>query len=217
MAKKYEITWVTTMVKDHICAQWPTTFNEYVGMYALQKENTDEVVVPEPASAIRMGIDFDIPSILPAAFLRLAAIEPSSDWDKKRHVGAVISDMECSARWSLLHASDLLRLMRGKERLSRKFKNVKPHLDCSGAAELRCVNMDPTECSKQKKAFNRSATPLSSGDNSFDWIPAVFMRWQYTKIEALSLCESCQADNIYNLLEWGAKIWDSLPEEFELS
>lgn len=80
---------------------------------------------PEPASALRLARDFDIPSILPAVYLKLLYADPTLDWDvirKKKDTshGRAIH----SARWSLLDQTDMLRLAQGRSRLISRLAHV---------------------------------------------------------------------------------------------
>ncbi|KAF7795094.1 hypothetical protein EIP86_006239 [Pleurotus ostreatoroseus] len=136
MSAKYEITYITTAVKQQVLADWPVTFEDFERAYATEEVLKHHLsrgrhqgkalddVLPEPASAIRLALDFDIPSILPAAFSTLSSRDVSHDWDELRKPGTdpeswdVLGiEMVRTARWSMLTAPDLLRLMKGRAAL----------------------------------------------------------------------------------------------------
>ncbi|PIL26938.1 hypothetical protein GSI_10076 [Ganoderma sinense ZZ0214-1] len=72
--------------------------------------------VPEPASAIRFAHEFGCPEILPAAFYQLSRMDATYDWDRAESYDA---HQDLPARWSLLDAPDLLRVLRGKQKLAK--------------------------------------------------------------------------------------------------
>ena len=115
---------------------WPTSFSQWTSWHA-EVQATEAAhraapggmiagryfddSVPEPASAIRLALDFDIPTILPAAFYTLAGIPSSHDWDNVRaHSPEKLKNPPYrTARWTLLDRAVFWRLTRGREELVR--------------------------------------------------------------------------------------------------
>ena len=71
--------------------------------------------VPEPASAIHFALEFGCPESLPAALYQLARTD-TYDWDKPDPHDAQHDLPACR---SLLEASDLFHLRRGKQKLAK--------------------------------------------------------------------------------------------------
>lgn len=126
IATKYEVESVRERVIALMHDSWPQTFegwlrgqfelsvilNEhYAAADGLVDGKTAYERVPEPCAAIRFAQDYDLLSILPAAFYRLAGISSQSHWESPY----------CErARWDLLSASDLRRLVRLRENLGSR-------------------------------------------------------------------------------------------------
>jgi len=130
LATKYGIDSIRNLIIRHIEADWPKTLKEWDSFSAEMKslgadgEPHADDVFPEPASAIRLALDFDCPSILPAAFYMLSSLAFSQDWDKIRR-SQRRPRAKLSVRWNLLNQSDLLRLGRGREKLFKKMENIR--------------------------------------------------------------------------------------------
>ena len=119
IATKYEVDSICKAIVHHLKAEWPKTLEELVQLkrevrHAYFGEKAvpfpgPERALPEPASAIRLATDFDIPEILPAAYYLLSVLDISSwSYSDKR------------ARWDLLRHDELLRYYQGKHRLSQE-------------------------------------------------------------------------------------------------
>jgi len=84
--------------------------------------------LPEPASAIRLARECDIPSILPAAFYHLSRLSIEDSW-RNAHTSS-INPVEPevphrhsfygnrTADWTILSAQDYICLLRGKAKLA---------------------------------------------------------------------------------------------------
>ena len=99
---------------------WPSTFNGWLRLKSELNTIRDvslrdpdnlfngQIVddcTPEPASAIRIAEDYDIPTILPYAYYRLAVMPISNDWDKFRadeDLRSRLVNGERTARWTLV-------------------------------------------------------------------------------------------------------------------
>ncbi|TFK48999.1 hypothetical protein OE88DRAFT_451274 [Heliocybe sulcata] len=139
MATKYIISSIRARIVASLEKQWPRTLQEWIAHEARKRFLYEEWVrrddegrfyddlVPEPASAIRFARDFDVPSILPAAFYDLLLIDPKNDWDTCRRRGPAqepsspLKDGDRTARWDLLSALDFRALMAGREKLWQRF------------------------------------------------------------------------------------------------
>ena len=77
--------------------------------------------VPEPASAIWFAFEFGCPEILPVVFCHLAHTDVSSDWDDPRSYAA---RADLPARWTLPEGQELLRHLRGGQKLLQYVSSV---------------------------------------------------------------------------------------------
>ena len=137
LATKYQVDGLRQRVVDIVEESWPRSFEEWIrfrGEFSALRQafisTSDGLVngrrfldsVPEPAAAIRLARDFDVPSILPFAFYTLAGItsDQQYEWDKLQRDdnSERLSVHVRAARWRLLDASDLLAVIRGREELA---------------------------------------------------------------------------------------------------
>lgn len=99
LATKYQVDALRSRIVRHFEADWPRTLAEWDRLESeidsMMEEHQDEKNLedfnqvdglflderlPEPAAAIRLAIEFGIPSILPAAFYTLARTTPDWHW-----------------------------------------------------------------------------------------------------------------------------------------
>ncbi|KAI0785498.1 hypothetical protein BC629DRAFT_1735552 [Irpex lacteus] len=131
LAQKYKATTVLTAITTRIIQDWPLTLADWL---ARQDEKRDvlamlrpygyvdpkakpleEYSFPEPAAAIRFAMEFDCPSILPAAFYELAI---ANDAQHREPTGSLtLASPLVPIRWNLLSKPDLLRLISGEKAL----------------------------------------------------------------------------------------------------
>ena len=82
-----------------------------------------EVLFPEPASAIRLAWECNIPTILPTAFYHLSQLLIDDDWGEVQgHSEAVMTS--CAVEWSLLTANDLHCLLKGQAKLKQASQEI---------------------------------------------------------------------------------------------
>ncbi|KIP07405.1 hypothetical protein PHLGIDRAFT_423278 [Phlebiopsis gigantea 11061_1 CR5-6] len=143
LANKYQMDATRKRVVEILQDSWPSTFNDWLRyrsemsiMREVSSRSPDHLVngqvlddsTPEPASAIRIAEDFDVPSILPYAYYRLAVIPVGHDWDKYRADEALRIRLENgarTARWRLLQPRELMIIMSTKERLICELRTIK--------------------------------------------------------------------------------------------
>ena len=129
IATKYQVESVRERVVTLMHDSWPQSFEQWLSIHfelarikgQHKKANGGPVGgnylhqrIPEPCAAIRFARDYDIPSILPAAFYCLSGIPSNCNWEDplKR------TNNRERARWGLLDAFDLRRLVRLREVLA---------------------------------------------------------------------------------------------------
>lgn len=132
LATKYDVTSVRDMIIHQLECDWPLNLEEWKKMYDQQQEflrrkvtsdnghNLDENF-PEPASAFRLAIDYNIPSILPALVYTLITTPFTNNWDEIRRnpQGVLYSKISQgkirTVRWEILEVKEILELGRAKE------------------------------------------------------------------------------------------------------
>ncbi|KAI0697577.1 hypothetical protein BC835DRAFT_1337785 [Cytidiella melzeri] len=138
LAFKYDIEALRMVIIRHIEADWPKTLEEWrkrqdekkAFIEDCQKETPSylDIPFPEPASAIRFAIEFNIPSILPAAFYELAVAESNSPF----------------IQWNCLSTADLLRVVAGKSIMAEQLVQHINTIELSG--QDCCDNIDDLHC-----------------------------------------------------------------------
>jgi hypothetical protein len=134
LANKYGMETLRERIVVHIEGDWPQSLWRWDSLEHEIREmaiNCDEDgnlddYLPEPASAIRLARDCNIPSILPSAFYHLSRISVYHDRHKARLEGYQgtcfhhddTCDYQRSADWNLLSSSDYTCLLKGKARLA---------------------------------------------------------------------------------------------------
>lgn len=213
LAMKYEMDSIRQRVIDVMRADWPMTYEQWARFRAelevmkrAHNISPDGRVdgkdlherIPEPASAARFARDFDIPSILPAAYYTLATTSRNCNWDKW---GRGLTYFR-SARWGLLDGYDYKIVMCLRELLTGKLSNVAFEYSgrSSGYAQSP-IRMDPRcrsreECStaltgllKQWKKNDLDLGKMLAASSTPD--PIRVMETLYQSHPAWGLCHDC--------------------------
>ncbi|KAF8897751.1 hypothetical protein BD779DRAFT_1388659, partial [Infundibulicybe gibba] len=131
LATRYRMDALRARIIDQVEGDWPQSLSAWdrsiSAVEETQHESEDHLsylddMFPEPASAVRLALDFDIPKILPAALYRLHTIRPSCDWERYRlpeleqNAGALLQG-ERTAKWHLLEKTHFMQLLHFKEYL----------------------------------------------------------------------------------------------------
>lgn len=133
LANKYGMETLRERIVVHIEGDWPQSLWQWdsleheireMAINCDEDDNLDDYL-PEPASAIRLARDCNIPSILPSAFYHLSRISVYHDLHEARLGGYRETcfhhdtyDYQRSADWNLLSSSDYNCLLKGKARLA---------------------------------------------------------------------------------------------------
>ncbi|KDQ58283.1 hypothetical protein JAAARDRAFT_262371 [Jaapia argillacea MUCL 33604] len=226
LATKYQVDVLRTHIVQRIEEDWPQSlaeweaaetefhriFNEFMATGPDDPEGAWlEEMFPEPASAIRLARDYDIPNILPAAFYAMSRLSPEEDWDASRAVDRdrLLIVGERSARWSLLHNQDLLALIRGNKLIgsavarmhTRIFETV-DEADCHGGP--LCIAARKRFCGLFESAGHQD--------------PLYELRGFYSgeQFGLRDVCESCRSQLLSEAQVRKQAIWDLLPDYFGL-
>jgi hypothetical protein len=170
LSQKYFVRVLQKLLRARFRADWPSTLQEWdklmehydalsastVPHHDAASQFIDKRML-EPASAIRLAREANVPEILPAAFYMLSTISPFMDFDAIRGSSPpVLTDSEGTvlvwppgertARWGLLSTSDMMCLMRGKHYMTEFAQKIEQE---SG----RCIcdsNLCVQQSSKRK-------------------------------------------------------------------
>ena len=169
--------------------------------------------LPEPASAIRLASDFDIPSILPAAFYQLASISTDADWDAYRASptieGKHLRFGARTAKWSLLDKRDLMRLVHGQKLLAAYTRSI--GTDIFG---MRCPR-NAKGCSTARSdcwKYLQENAPVSMDDPLDILHDCMNLGDLLTDLP----CATCLADITALAEKKRLELWRSLPAFFQL-
>ena len=80
-----------------------------------------DLMLPEPASAIRLARECNIPTILPPAFYHLSRLHPNNQWCEQRSGDGDVTpceDFHPSSNWHKLTVPDLLCFICGRTNLA---------------------------------------------------------------------------------------------------
>lgn len=120
IATKYQVDAVCAAVVKALKQQWPTTLTNFLRVRKEFHARTTGLhfgalpSAPEPAGAIRLAVDFNVPETLPAAYYALSIHDIAYPRAIPGH----------SPRFDLLRHEELLRYYQGKHLLARRFVNL---------------------------------------------------------------------------------------------
>ncbi|KAJ7232197.1 hypothetical protein B0H12DRAFT_1029079 [Mycena haematopus] len=134
MATKYEMDGLRDRIVTQLQADWPQSLVEWdrleTEIRCLEEEHEsaedDDYMVddlylderlPEPAAAIRLAMDWNVPKIMPSAVYHLSRLKTSDDW-LERHQSRTNLYLDRTARWDLLEAPDLKLVLKVREILT---------------------------------------------------------------------------------------------------
>lgn len=224
MATKYQADALRARIVQHIEADWPPDVYSWEKLdariqilhyHCLRSARCDDDTpyylddyLPEPASAIRLAREYNIPSILPSAFYHLASLDISDDWVKLRVIPGDGSPIELertqrTARWSLLSADDWLCYQRGKHAMS---------VQGSHTYDVFCFGNPP--CGNTTHITQNIIPPLEELKNPLRFMCDLVK--QYEDGTVTKCCRDC-AGSLVGLIDGGKYVfWDQLEEWFEL-
>lgn len=122
MSTKYQVEHIRAVIVEHLESDWPQSLEEWDVLWGgYPRRVFMPFQAPEPCSVINLARKYDIPNILPAAFYALSCIDLCNDeWDPRGSTREIYSwswDFDAQARWPLLSPSDMLRLMKGRDKI----------------------------------------------------------------------------------------------------
>ncbi|GJE95289.1 BTB domain-containing protein [Phanerochaete sordida] len=244
IATKYQIDSICRAVKHHLECEWPHTVEELVRLHndlkvaisrplqsSPKPDHTAYKLFPEPASAIRLATDFDVPSILPAAYYILSTIAIEDTWDSTVNLG--LHPLRRRARFELLGDAELVRYFRGKAKLAREFVAMYKQVLDPAMTKLIYVDIEEDEVINRCDYQQECGTALASIEGAIDeghresFEGAVWDSMHADPLMALhnvahlgaleeQLCFSCVYLVIRTIGQFQKKMWDDLPKTFNL-
>ncbi|EKM51455.1 uncharacterized protein PHACADRAFT_187954 [Phanerochaete carnosa HHB-10118-sp] len=253
LATKYQVDSLCKRIANHLEQQWPQTLEAYVqAQLTIRKaygsqwmlkaplnpggvlsERSIYLSFPEPGAAIRLATDFDIPSILPAAFYSLSTSGPARDWESARDI-ASHSLTTRPARWELLNDDNLLRYYRAKYSLKKKLAQLSNVLRdiFSDRGDNPCTGESPYTIDDNEMTLSPCITIVlkvietgmrSKAEDTSDALGVVQGADPLMKLFDLTadvdnweLCMRCADAAKKRLLERMHALWNELPEIFNL-
>lgn len=228
LAIKYECDALRTRLVESIEADWPQTLAQWDARrseaiiarseHSLRANGKINGLylddrLPEPASAVRIASDFEVPSILPAAFYQLALISTDADWDIYRMSAATEAKYlrfgARTARWQLLDKRDLMRLVHGQKCLASYTRSI--GTDIFGS---RCPR-NAKGCSKARNdcwKYMQENAPVSMDDPLDILHDCMSLSDLFTDLP----CATCSADIATLAEKKRHELWRSLPAFFNL-
>ena len=230
VSEKYQVDVVKRFVVAHLENDWPLSITEWSTQHAQLKQietlhatSADPIadglkpddIFPEPAAAIRLAVDYSIPSILPAAFHCLSTINVEDDWDRHRSgswlFGAQgtesappIPFLRRTARWSLLDRDNVYRLLIGRSELGRRIQRTKSNFG-------GCYS---GQCAQASQVFRTNVIKPQTAHWQAPALGALLDLIEKTRTS--SLCSSCKSQYLKNINDGMRKIWDDLPRIFSI-
>lgn len=232
LAMKYGVESLQRRVTEIMEESWPTTLPQWIRFnaeyVALKKKKTQIIGldsffvrhVPEPAAAIRFGEDFDMPSILPFAFYTLATITAHYNFDDRSLSMRTLRMNPRLARWSLLDAEDLARLIRGREAVATHCRWIMDQLSPEGGLEgsISCENEE--RCASGLGRISETVKNKIFGDSHSMATPPDLLGVLEEIADARSswdICDPCSEAMIEDLHRRQQNLWDRLPSMFSVA
>jgi len=161
--------------------------------------------LPEPASAIRLAREQNIPSILPAAFYHLSRLSIEDDWSEFQQRGEA-DKAKFGADWGLLTADDLRCLLKGRATMRQAsqellhFGSHRPEwsVECSSTKRWRLLGEIEETCIKSPDVLRASKDYIEKEDYGD------------------GICHLCRSSIRYDIGTFRCTLWTLLSDFFSL-
>lgn len=152
LANKYDMDVLRNRIIEHVQQDWPPSLwqwdkleseiNSMKNIWHIEQGDDQCSYVddhlPEPASAIRLARDCNVPAVLPAAFYHLSRLSIYDNRVEARHLldpNSIccegLGNGRRTAEWNLLDTEDFICLLKGQARLSVAAAEMLHFKDCS--------------------------------------------------------------------------------------
>lgn len=236
MARKYDVIGLYQSIISRLEDDWPKDIAEYWRFEADWRATTRDTTFgelnlnnnpqdppaylsfPDPATAIRLGVDYDVPSVLPAAFYVLSMTDASVGWRDEVAIPRWEQRTSRYARWDILHPSERESAIQGREKLIEFVQRIGTifevrHNECASRYAL-----DEKDQSRCRVAAERLSSRWSSQDRPGATIdPIGGLATIYRGQDAWGICENCKKIVRQRISRMLREIWNSLPQTFSIS
>jgi hypothetical protein len=216
IGKKYQFDQVVSVVVDHISLMWPKYLHEWdlqESMLGLMQSSPHvsatqlRHATPEPASAIMFAMEFDVPSVLPAAFYMLSTTPSGADWTTTPPTKATLYS---AARYDLLDGPAAVKLLRGRDRLR----------SCIQTVTFVPDTIAPYFCNSRCQVARKGVRDSVSADPQLIAGHPHCLRISQVVASQLekhpNLCETCRTKLDRRISEARSALWAQLPKYFEI-
>ena len=214
LVKKYDLEHLRSTLASRVEAQWPqslvewSVYKDYTKRLAAHLLLSDARIL-EPAAAIRLATDHDIPRILPAAFYALSCLNIDDDWetrkDRLKRTGRLLLP---SARWHLLTQSDHSRLRRGERELNKAGRDYFKKLSTGTLCTIPNCHM------QFRDTVGSAVEAIFAAQERRDMLEVLDI---HMKAESWkTLCTLCRSKIQKQARDTRENIWQRLPEFFGL-
>ncbi|KLO13582.1 hypothetical protein SCHPADRAFT_852288 [Schizopora paradoxa] len=172
--------------------------------------------IPEPAAAIALAEDFDIPTILPFAYYDLLRCSPGSNWDEDfdKEIEDAMFRFKVtkmggkSARWDTLSANSLLKTLQLQEYIERQY-NTQFQMFRTRIYQCR---RPPSECQKTWLDLLKKFGELPGSVQGRDIIRTLRdLDFELTGAEPLGLvCTVCRIVYSSHIYEARTNVWNGV-------
>lgn len=248
LSSKYSIPTIRKQLIPRLEQDWPPTLFhwdtlelEISGLLSLWSDDPlpsyFDDYLPEPASALRLGFECAVPSILPSAFYHLNRLGVFQDRARKREDPENLSRKSLEKRnadWNRLAASDLISLMKGQHHLKYTAKEMvfdEPRL-CDLSTHYHTFLRGLTNTGRGRgESEKKKEKQLCAIDAQWEFWAQVKDDWEANSNDVLrylndrvntvqtrsEICPSCRTDIQKALKHMRQEIWAKLPFYFDLA
>jgi hypothetical protein len=226
IARKYEVNNIAQSVVDYIKEMWSQSSSEWIkreSILAIMKGD-DTIAAerahatPEPASAIKFAMEFDVPEILRPALFTLVLSDPNREWTIRdvcdAFLGNKSEDLHPAARWNLLDSTMWRKLYRGRHCIIQHLLNLDNLVEwfCSRSGDYEGMFGRRCPCSyardivrTQVRSSTSHSLPLSLRD-CMQFLQDVDKKFR----QQPSLCDPCRSEIDSGRGGACAKFWEQL-------
>ncbi|KDQ58407.1 hypothetical protein JAAARDRAFT_68904 [Jaapia argillacea MUCL 33604] len=236
LSNKYSVPFIRDFIIEKLEERWPRTYGTWVSRdlehisLADKYKSLDNAthhgkidgqyycdVVGDPASAIRFGVDHNVPSLLPSAFYELSSVDPSLDLDEchtalengdESREKAILESTKASARWSIIQPKEFRLLIGGMDKL-------KSH----SLTTLGFWFTIPSESCERQGICEEQVSVLRNrrwGRLEYDSILRYFHLAMAIAAADQKICLKCKGVLLKKGRDEALKIWNSLPKDFSI-
>lgn len=230
IARKYELEELSSYLVKQVVDDWPVTLEDYDRLEVVYLENRRRWqsgrrdakryadLFPEPLAAIAFAREFDCPQILPAAYYHLTKVAFTDDWGAEEST-------HLRARWFLADEVDLRRVLHGRSKLEAlaysTLKNAAWPLMTgnSSLASTPCCMKTLRRLLAVIWGTSRTGhDQLSLLKRCVDYKSHLHFDLEYipAQEDVPQLCAVCNAALQVWVKKERSKLWDSLPDYFQL-